>query len=804
MSVVLEKTECRHCGTVFTPSKDHREFCCTGCQFVYRMIQGGGLDHFYDLKGAKELVPVKSLVFEKRDYGWLKDAVAEAEAKVRESGQAATLEVDVQGLSCVACVWLIERVFRKQPGALRCLTDVQAGRMALTWSPGEFDATAFAGELQQFGYALGPASADRRERGGHRGLTTRLGLCGAFALNAMAFTLPRYLGMGPDFFLASLFDLVVVASATLALLVGGGYFIQRAWRSLRLGAIHMDTPISLGLLAAYGGSLVGWALKVENLMFFDFVGIFVFLMLLGRWLQEGALEQNRHRVLEYRGNLKAVTLLEGAEAIPREAPAEELNTGQTYRLDPGDTAPVASALEGGPGEFSLEWINGEPEARLLEAGGRVPAGAVNVGRAPVTLQARERFENSLLSRLMKGGELTATRRAPVERGLQVYLFLVLLAALAGGLWWWLVRVDGGAVQGLQVAIAVLVVSCPCALGVALPLVDEISQGRMRSRGLFVRSSDLWRRLKAIRRVVFDKTGTLTMEAPRLTNPEALKKLDGEARGRLALLVRDSLHPVGRALREALAAGEGWTEPSGDLVAPLEDTPGQGVVFRDGEGRCWSLGRPGWKDMAMDAPTTGFTQADAVFAVDGKPLATFRFEESLREDAEVEIQALHRSGLKLAILSGDQESRVGALAKRLQIHDWHAGLSPEEKADWIRAHEPERTLYIGDGGNDSLAFDEAGCRGTPAVGAGLLEGKADFYYLGRGLHAVSRIFQVAKERRSISAAVVSFAVTYNVVAVTLSLGGHMSPLLAAILMPLSSLATLFIASRHLERRRRMAK
>jgi Cu2+-exporting ATPase len=791
-------SRCLHCGTDYpTPSDPAEEsgFCCAGCQFVHGLIGSEGLDQFYDLRGRQTLQPVKSLAFQKRDYDWLGDQAHAAEAVCATCEEPARLTLDLQGISCAACVWLIERVFRRHPGGLRIVVDAQSGLMRLWWEPGKFDAVAFAEDLQHFGYAAGPASEDAEKRAARsesRGLLTRVGLVGGLAMNTMAFTLPRYLGMGEEFELARLFELITLASASLALLVGGGYFFRRAWRALSIGALHMDLPISIGLIAAYLGSLVGWLFRIESLMYFDFVATFAFLMLGGRWLQQAAVEKNRAALLTDSDRRREIPRLTAEGAIETVA-ATELVPGDRFLAKPGETLPVAARLEGpSAAEFSLEWINGEPEPRALPPGADIPAGAVNVGRAPATVQATEAHADSLLTRLIEASERAghADEPAGAETGrdfarvLRGYLAIVLITALVGGLAW--LGAGKGWPAALQVLISVLVVSCPCALGVALPLLDDVVVARLRKSGLFVQHGGLWTRLKPVRRIVFDKTGTLTREAPRLVNPDALAALTDDESAILAGLVRDSRHPVGRAVREALVS-EGIRERS---LPQIEETVARGVSWHDPDtGTDWSFGKAGWK--SADSP-----EAATVFAKNGGVLAALRFEEALRSDAIAEVAALQRRGYQLAILSGDAPERVHQIATQLGLDPEQAigGASPQEKAEWVIRHEPERTLYIGDGANDTLAFEAAACRGTPAIGSGVLERQSDFYFLGQGLHAIRRLIDTARRRRVVGARVVGVAVAYNVLAVAIALSGWMNPLLAAVLMPISSVVTLAIASR----------
>jgi Cu2+-exporting ATPase len=767
--------QCRHCATLFDPPAPQDEFCCGGCAFVHNLILENGLDRYYEFKGDRVGAPVKSSALQRRDYSWLAAKATGAEATAAP-GKPAVLDLAVQGISCVGCVWLMEKVLLRSPGVLRARVRAHPGSLHLEWVPAQSNLPALADDLRKFGYLLGPAEANTKSGSEISG---RLGLCGAFAMNAMAFSLPGYLGMESNFALAGIFSLVAGISATLAVLTGGSYFISRAVKCLQSGVLHMDLPIAIGILAAYAGSLAGWMLDVESLVYFDFVAVFTFLMLAGRRLQLAAVERNRGRLL-------GLTI----DANPLRDPADEqislesLKPGTRYLVASGQIVPVASRLVSGHASISLESINGEPEPRHFAAGSRLGSGSLNIGDTALDLEAIEPWAESVYRKLREAGE-TATGHPALDRILRRAVTLVVLLAVIGFVGWW--AGTGDLARALQVMISVLVVSCPCALGVAIPLADDLSAARVERRGVFVRRPAFWSRLRRVRHVIFDKTGTLTLESPVLENPEALKSLKAPARLALATMVFESLHPVSRSLTETLAM-MGDTRCISDTK--VTEAAGQGLMFTDTEGARWTLGRPGWQ-------TPGGPQEGTVFACDGIPLAHFRFRDCLRPDAAAGIAALKDAGMTPHLLSGDHSGKVEALAATLSIapDNAHGSLTPQEKETIVRCIDERNSLYIGDGINDSLAFSAASCTGTPVVDKGILESKADFYFLGRSLSFLARLFETAGRRARAVQRVAAFAIAYNLVAAGMSLAGMMNPLVAAVIMPLSGLITLGIVAMH---------
>ena len=755
---------CDHCGTAFTPRAEGERYCCRGCEYVAEMIHEQGFDRYYELKQDRAVAPVRSRPFEEHDFAWLAPLREKAETEAKHG--TAELDCSVEGISCVGCVWLIDRLFERQAGAVRAAANPASGKLHLEWRAGQCDVESYLRELAGFGYVAAPAGRDASapER---RRLAARMGLCGAFALNAMGFSLPRYLGMPADFEFAGLFQMIAFASATLAMLAGASYFIARAWRALRAGSLHIDLPIALGLIAAYLGSIVGWAEEVEGLMYFDFVATFTFLMLLGRFVQTSAVERNRLRLVR-RSPLPA-TLRAGDRTVT----PGELEPGMAFRFEPGKALPVAACLSQGVAEVSLEWIHGESEPVTMRPGARLPAGAILLGREPVEVTADERWEDSLLSKLTAEGP--GDRGSPVfQRLLKIYLSAVLAVGVAAFAWW-IARHDWR--TGLQAMISVFVVSCPCALGVAVPLADEMAASRLARAGAFVRHASLWPRLRRVKHLVFDKTGTLTLERPELRNPDEVAALGDDAALALARLTRGSLHPVSRTLLEALGArGQRLLESEGAVA--VEEIPGAGVRGESG-GQSWFLGKG-------DGGRTELRCGES-------PVAAFAFRDALRPGAAAVVGWLGARGLRLHILSGDAPEKVDRLARALDLPAGRAfgALTPEEKAARVREIDRRDTLYFGDGANDSLAFDAAFVTGTPVVDRSLLESKADFYALGSGLAYLPEAFAAADARANGVCAAFSFALLYNVGVVTLAAMGKMSPLLAAGLMPLSSVVAILL-------------
>ncbi|HOO93659.1 MAG TPA: HAD family hydrolase, partial [Opitutales bacterium] len=335
--------------------------------------------------------------------------------------------------------------------------------------------------------------------------------------------------------------------------------------------------------------------------------------------------------------------------------------------------------------------------------------------------------------------------------------------------------------------SVMVVSCPCAIGLAYPRLNDRVVQRLREFGVYVRTHSMWNRMEKVRDVVFDKTGTLTLEVLEWENPEIMDRWSEADRMLLFMLVDRNLHPVGKSIRqEMLSRWPQWSTRRYDEL-PMEEHVGSGISMR------WQ-GQDVYLGLRAGSGLEG-NPRDTVFVRGNEELGIFRFKESVRIDARPAIERLNRAGYRVWVLSGDKKSKVEAMTRSLGLPDDHglAEMGPDAKAAWIGREGFGPALMVGDGANGALAFERALCRATPVLGQGLLEGQADYYFLGRGIDGVCEVFELTRVRRSVLLQLFVLTLTYNAAAVSMALAGWMSPLIAAVLMPLSSIVTVSWAS-----------
>jgi Cu2+-exporting ATPase len=783
--------DCRHCGLPL-PRGSRGEYCCDGCLAVSLLLREEGLERYYDLRRGPAS-PVGALPA-MRERAWLEPLAV----GVTSASSICRLALDVQGMHCAGCVWLIEELFRRQRDGSEILVNPALGTIDL-WVGREFPLARFVDSIERFGYQLGPArkGADARADG----LLLRLGICLALAGNSMMLAAAIYFGLdaGP---LHQLFVSASWAMAALSVIVGGPVFFRSAWQGLRQRILHLDVPISLGILLAFAGS--SWAMVASRShgIYFDTVSVFIALMLLGRVLQQRVLAANRRRLLADDGidGILCRRVVKGrVEVVGCRALAE----GDQLLVATGDLIPVACTLaEGEAADVSLDWVSGESEPRRFAAGETIPAGAFNAGRTALRLTAGQPFADSALIALLRAprrsrGDQPGAHASRLARRVSgIYVTLTLAAALGGLCAWWLA---GDAARGIEVAIAVLVVTCPCAFGIALPLAHELFQAGLRRQGLFVRTADFADRARSVRRIVFDKTGTLTtgrLELRASDGTAALARLSAADRTALYDLAAQSNHPRSQAVRRALEEGGRVSLDSGVAV---HEQPGAGIEAEI-RGFRYRLGAPWWvTDGALDNRPAG---ADLGFSIDGAPLAWFATYEAMRPDATNELGELARAGYELWILSGDQPERVAAAAAELGLDPARAlgSMTPDGKAAWLAAHDRGDTLFLGDGINDGLAADDATCSGTPAIDRPFMATRSDFYLTTAGLAPIGRALAAAHRLARVARRNLVFTTSYNAAAVALCWAGLMRPWLAAVLMPASSIVVVAMTIRALSHRR----
>ncbi|MCL2778163.1 MAG: heavy metal translocating P-type ATPase metal-binding domain-containing protein [Polyangiaceae bacterium] len=791
-----ERAQCLHCGTLFSAKTvgASSAFCCRGCEAVYALLRSHGLGRFYDLGGGAGHPVVEATP---PDRKWLEPIAA----GLAKSQSVARIALDVQGVHCSACVWLFEELFRRQPGACSIVVNPGIGSVSITVSA-EFPLEAFIESIEAFGYRFGPPLKVTRAHSSD--LVWRMGVCIAIAMNTMLFGVAVYAGLqsGP---IARLFHALDFGLSALAVIIGGTVFFRSAWQSIRARVLHLDLPIALGILLAFASSTYTYAVRGGSSSYFDTLDVFIALMLVGRYLQERALAKNRAYLLASDGISGLLTRRLNTAGPTASASQEvalvrctEIEEGDVLLIGHRDLVPVDAELTTTePSLFSLDWINGESLPHSFEPLETIPAGAFSHGERAVTVRAKSNFDASVIHTLLassnsRDNEIArATRTTPWwHKVTRIYVISVLAVAAVGAAAW--AFATGDVARTLDVVAAVLIVTCPCAIGIATPLAYELAVAGLRRQGLFVRTPGFLDRAAHVERVVFDKTGTLTTGALTLATPDVLGSLASHEKAILADLALRSSHPKSRAIARALSH-EGLSSVNPARV--VREVAGKGLetsVVEDGREHFYRLGAPAWAMAHAKVSSAANAKADMLFSRDGVVLSTIALREELRDDAKGEVARLGAEGYETFVLSGDSPEATRTMAAACAIHESRAfgAQSPEGKRSLLRSLGAAKTLFVGDGINDSLVAEEASCAGTPAIDRPFMAARCDFYFVTPGLRPIRAALATARRTNRVVKTNLTIAVFYNLVAVGLALAGRMTPLACAVLMPISSLSTVF--------------
>jgi len=753
---------------------------------VHALLADAGLERYYDLGGGEGHPVAQSSV----DHKWLEPIALRLAA---QPPGLTRITLDVQGVHCSACVWLLDEIFRRAPSAAGIVVNPAVGSVELTIGP-DFPLASYVNDIEAFGYRFGPPLKGSADRAASSDLVWRMGLCIAIAMNTMVFGFAIYCGLDEGR-VYRLFHALDFGLSFVSVLVGGTVFFRSAWQALRRRVLHLDLPIALGIALVFTSSTYTYVARGGATSYFDTLNVFIALMLVGRFLQERVLAKNRAYLLASEGaeGLYTRRIVGSDVSLVR---CMEIAEGDTLLVGHQDLVPVECQLLGDKESvFSLDWINGESAPRSFSPGDIVPAGAFCQDTRAATMRTVAAFDASAVVSLLRASTRRSdelARSSPWWKRLtSIYVATVLLLAVGGFAGWMLVTHD--LARTLDVVAGVLIVTCPCAFGIAVPLAYELAQARLRRVGLFVRTPGFLDRAAEIERVVFDKTGTLTTGLLVVQNPEVLAALTDEERALAYDLAVRSSHPKSRAIVTCL---EGMGASGGfDAKRDVREIAGKGL--ETGE---WKLGAPAW---ACDSE--GET-ADVVLGKSGRIVAAVRTCEEARPGARDEVQSLEREGYESWVLSGDSAEATRKMAVECGIDGARAfgSRTPEGKAAWLHklvASDAKKTMFIGDGINDSLVAEEAYCAGTPAIDRPFMAARCDFYFVSPGLGPVRAALHMSKRLARVVRTNLAIAIFYNLITVTLALAGLMTPLWCAVLMPVSSLTTVLATTAQLTRERK---
>lgn len=790
-------TACVHCGLPAPlPDDNAPAFCCHGCEAAYSLIATCGLDRYYALRDTPEHGELPSA--SDHTYAEMDDRGYHARHVIQTRDGLHAIELSLPSMHCGACMWLLERLPRLVRGVAEARVNLRQATLLVRWDNHAVPLSRIARTLDTLGYparALAPDSQRLARIAANRRDLVHIGVAGACAGNAMLYAVCLYAGLfegiepGP----AAMFRWLSLCVTSIALAWPGRVFFANAWASLRTRTPHLDLPISFALIAGGGWSLIA-TLTGKGEVYFDSLSVLVFILLAGRYLQKRRQQAGSDAVAAlFTLTPTRARRVEGNSL--REVPIESLALGDVIEVRAGDSLPADGVILSGDSSIDQSLLTGESRPASIGVGSRVCAGTVNLGDV-IRVRVDKTGDATRLAGIVRLVEQAALRRAPIVLFADrlAGLFTVGMPALAAivAITWLFIDPS----RSVELGVALLVVTCPCALGLATPLTLVVGLGRAARQGLLIKGGDVIQRVAESRLILLDKTGTLTLGRPSVRaweGDESLRPLVAALEGRTA-------HPVAQALREGY-------EHIALHVEKAIHTTGAGVTGVVA-GRTFCVGSPVFvartlvphEAASMLARTTQIAReglTPVVVGIDGVLGAIALLGDDLRPEAADAVARLHALGLRVGILSGDHPSVVDAVARRAGIDASSVvgGLSPEDKVARVQQARGEgRVVFVGDGVNDAAALAAADVGVAVQTGAEAALAAADVYIARRGLAPlVDLVVGSRTAMRTIRQNLVASFI-YNVLAVTGTLLGFVTPLLAALIMPMSSITVLSVALR----------
>ena len=812
---------CFHCGLPVTPKAQvlghpggvEHAFCCTGCKSVCEAIFAAGLDGFYRRTPEGEVFgpppePPKELA--------LYDLDAVQEEFVPTLGGQREINLLVEGIHCAACVWLIESGLAGLPGVGEARVNLTGRRLKVRWDNGRVRLSAILRRLADLGYVavpFDPEAAEGALQRQNRKLLYRMAFAGFAMMNLLWISIALYSGADRGEF-RGMFQWIGFLIATPTLIYSGYPFYKGAWSGLRSGHLTMDLPIAIGVTNTYlyslyvtvSGTLVGD-------VYWDTVVNFLFVILVGRFLESISKRKavaSTQRLLDLQPKV-ATVLRDGEEAV---LPIRAVKPGEVVLVRPGEKIPVDGQVLTGRSAVDESMLTGESEPVVKWEGAVVCAGTLN-GPGPLQVRVDGLLRDTTLGRIIQLVEDAQASKAPIQcmadRVVPWFVAITLgLGALTFLLW-----VGDGVEKALMAATAVLIITCPCAFGMATPMAIAVASGLGARRGILVKNGAVLEGLSSIDHFVFDKTGTITEGRPAVTTvADPVASWDGcdpqdlgpAARGdlrRLAALERLSEHPIAGAVL-ALCARVG-IDSQGQAVTEVDTQPGLGIRgLVDGvlvvAGTAEWLRRNGVDADPVLAVSAAFIESLGGgvlrLAVDGREALVIGVADRVRPDAAAVVARLQAEGIRVTLMTGDRRANAERIAGLLGGVEVMAEVLPQDKDRKIAElqRHGQRVAMVGDGVNDAPALVRADVGIAMGSGTDVSIASADIVLMSNELIKVQQAAALSRRTLRTIRQNIGISILYNVVMVPLAMAALITPLVAAVSMPLSSLAVIANSAR----------
>ncbi|MEB8058650.1 heavy metal translocating P-type ATPase [Pseudomonas fulva] len=795
---MTQPTPCYHCalpvpaGRAFTAVVlgQPRAFCCPGCQAVAESIVAGGLEHYYQHRSDNSANP-QALPRQLQDELALYDRSDVQQRFVRHEGELAEATLLVEGVSCAACGWLIDKHLRNLPGVAEARLNLSNHRLLLSWDDRQLPLSQVLAALRRIGYAAHPYQPDQaaeqlsRE---NRSALRRLGVAGLLWFQAMMATMATWPEFNMDLSaeLHTILRWVALFLTIPIVFYSCAPFFKGAARDLRTRHLTMDLSVSLAIALAFGAGI--WtAVTGSGELYFDTVGMFALFLLTGRYLERRARERTAAATAQLVNLLPASCLRVDAQGRSERILLSELRCGDSVQVLPGSVIPADGRIVQGRSSVDESLLTGEYLPQPRQVGDQVTGGTLNVESA-LHVQVQALGQDSRLSaivRLLERAQTEKPRLAQIaDRASQVFLLCSLLAAVAIGVWWWQVEPQ----RAFWIVLAMLVATCPCALSLATPTALTAATGTLHKLGLLVTRGHVLEGLNQIDTVIFDKTGTLTEGRLTLRSIRPLGRATADTcLAWAAALENRSEHPIARAF------GQVATPADGVLAVP-----GLGLEGEVG-GQRLRIGQASFVCALSGTPPPAIPEPRGQWLLLGDrrgPLAWFGLDDRLREDAPALLAACKAFGWRTVLLSGDSSPMVGEVAAQLGIDEAAGGLRPDDKLARLKALQQagHKVLMLGDGVNDVPVLAAADISIAMGSATDLAKTCADAVLLSNRLQALVQTVSLARRTRRIIIENLLWASLYNGLMLPFAALGWITPVWAAVGMSVSSLVVVLNALR----------
>jgi Cu2+-exporting ATPase len=771
---------CYHCGEDVPANTDFkveilgdiRDMCCPGCETVAQTIVDSGLVSYYQYRTAPaekaDLVPeqLQALIHYDND-----DVQAEF---VRNSENCSEVTLSLEGVSCAACAWLIEKQVAANKGVLSIRVNTTTNRALLAWDKTETRLSELLASIHRLGYKAAPFEADKQEAAYHEQMKQylyRLGIAGLATMQVMMLAVALYLevfgDLEPEF--KNYFRWVSLIFATPVMLYSALPFYINAWRSLRSRTLGMDVPVSIAMIFAYFASLVATVTE-QGEVFFESISMFAFFLLVGRFLEMRA----RRKAAAASGNLLKLIPAIANKLNGDQVPVKTLKVGDQIRVLPGEHIPADGKILSGRVHIDESMLTGESLPVVKQVDDYVFAGTLN-GEESFELEVTSSKADSMISnivRLQDEAQLSKPKIAEIADVVARYFVAVILIVAAGTWFYWhSSRPD----DAFWIMLSVLVATCPCALSLATPTALTCATSRMGNLGILLRKSHVFETLCKVNHLIVDKTGTLTHGDIEIDQVQ----LFGDLSEQQVLAIAASLeshanHPIARAFK-----------PYVDRTVKVDDVEnviGSGI-FGSLDSKTVKIGSASY--VLGDNQSA---QANTVYlSVDGVHVANFVYRDPIRSETKEFIEKFQQSGVKVTLLTGDTKENAEIVASQIGIEDVIAEAKPQDKLAYLKGTDKDDiTMMIGDGINDAPTLAGAHLSVAMGGGADVAKASADMVLLGDRLDRILEARELAQQTRRIIKENLAWSLGYNLLILPLAVAGFVAPYFAVVGMSASSI------------------